>query len=72
MKIIDNVLRDFEFSELGVGATFKHQGNYYLRIEDLKSEWGVNYNAVELYTGKLCAFIEDAKVSPFNCELIVL
>lgn len=72
MRIIDNVLRDFEFSELEVGTTFKHQGNYYLRIDDLKSEWGVMYNAVELYTGKPCAFIQDAKIFPFNCELIVL
>ena len=72
MKIIDNVLRDFTFSELDAGVTFKHNGYYYLRTVDIKSEHGVTYNAVELYTGKLCAFINDAKVFPFNCELIVL
>lgn len=72
MKIIDNALRGIEFKDLGVGATFQYDNNYYLRTEDIVIGAGIVYNATNLESGEMCNFVLITKVIPFNCELIVL
>ena len=71
MKIIDNAIRDFTFFELGIGATFKCSGVYFIKIQEV--EYNTHFrNAVRLDSGDLYCFDVDDKVIPFNCELIVL
>ena len=71
MKIIDNVLRKFAFAELGIGATFKCDGDYYIKTMEVRTNDSI-YNAVCLNDGEYEFFMSDYEVSPFNCELIVL
>lgn len=71
MKIIDNALRDHTFDELDVGATFKQREEYFIKIEEVT--YGLHpWNAIQLNTGELNYFTDNAEVIPFNCELIVL
>ena len=72
MKIIDNVLRGAKFETLEVGATFKYDDDYYLRVKNCDIGYDIVYNAVQLNSGELFNFIPHAEVFPFNCELIVL
>ena len=71
MKIIDNTRREFEFNELGVGATFRCDGNYYIKTMEIETN-DSRYNAVCLDDGEYEFFAQDYDVIPFNCELIVL
>lgn len=71
IKIIDNTLKEYTFYDLGVGATFKYKDNYFIKIELV--EHGLHeWNAIKLNNGELISFDDDAKVTPFNCELIIL
>lgn len=71
MKIIDNGRGEFEFNALGVGTTFKCDGNYYIKTREIETPDG-RYNAVCLDDGEYGFFAQDYNVIPFNCELIVL
>ena len=71
MKIIDNSRCEFEFNELEVGATFKSDGNYYIKTMEVET-FDSRYNAVCLDDGEYEFFAQDYEVIPFNCELIVL
>ena len=73
MKIIDNTKIVFTFDALRVGATFKFEDTYYMKIErvELIPAYG-EYNAVILTTGALSLFDSDEEVIPFDSELIVL
>ena len=71
MKIIDNALREIEFHNLGVGATFKYGASYFIKTHKIETNCSV-YNAVDLEDGNLEFFAQDDMTIPFNCELIVL
>ena len=72
MKIIDNVLKPYKFKDLGEGATFKYNNEYFIRLnQEIRDQYGP-YNAVRLTDGALVMCSEGNPVIPFNCELIVL
>lgn len=72
MKVIDNVFKGYKFEELGVGATFKSESSYYIKIEPAVTAKNMGSNCVNLTTGEFGYCEPDEIVHAFNCELIVL
>lgn len=71
LKVIDNVLRGILFQELGVGAMFKRNERYLIKIEEVY--WAsTHWNAVDMTDGTLMHIPDDVSVYPFSGELIVL
>lgn len=71
MKVIDNTSVGVEFKELKVGATFKRDGDYYIKTMEISTHDSV-YNAVCFQDGEYEYFSQSCRVIPFKCELIVL
>ena len=71
LKVIDNVFNGMKFKELGVGATFKLNNEYFIKTETVEVE-GETYNIVGFADGLLDHVRDNEIVYPFNCELIVL
>jgi hypothetical protein len=71
MKVIDNTSVGVEFKELKVGATFKRDGDYYIKTMEISTHDSV-YNALCFQDGEYEYFSQSCRVIPFKCELIVL
>lgn len=64
-KVVDCVV---PFKEITQGEVFMFGREYYIKME----EFGNQYNAVNLCTGRITHFSEDERVAPIdNCYLAV-
>jgi hypothetical protein len=62
------------FEKVGVGDTFEHTGNVYIRLERVyisKDSTGHTYNAVNLNTAELVCIPSDMTVRPVRATLTI-
>lgn len=60
------------FDSIDIGNVFiVYDTDICMKIEDVDDDYGIVYNAVNLYDGHLACFNNDDIVQPVKCELII-
>lgn len=72
MKIVENKKNNrINFEDLEIGAVFKFDDIYYLKIENIKVNGEYFINAVSMDSGEGSLFCNDIEIIPVNATLTI-
>lgn len=72
MKITDKFKRkETAYRNVGVGAVFKYENEYYMATEEIEDSYEDVYNCVKLESGELYSLDNDTMVEVLDAEMIV-
>lgn len=69
--VYNNKQNTYEFRMVARGNVFLFNGNAYVKIQTVKSNSGIRYNAITLQDGLLMTFTDTDNVTIADADLVI-